>query len=119
MSRTQRDDRSDRLGCHQVRRILQAFLDGEVEPLRAELVAAHLESCSRCQVEAEMLSRVIGSLRQLRPDLDLAAYTRLVEVTEQLTGHQRDARRLHRRAVGHRCRGGHVVVAAQTTATAE
>jgi anti-sigma factor RsiW len=79
------NDRPHRLGCRQVRRTLQAFLDGEVEPRRAELVAAHLESCSRCQVEAEVLTRVIDSLRRLRPDMDLAAYTRLVEVTERLT----------------------------------
>jgi len=75
-----------RLGCRQVRRTLQAFLDGEVEPRRAELVAAHLESCARCQVEAEVFEQVIATIRQLRPDLDLAAYTRLVEATEQLSG---------------------------------
>lgn len=82
-----RDDRDRRrLGCRQVRRTLQAFLDGEVEARRAELVAAHLESCTRCQVEAEVLAQVIATIQQLRPDLDLAAYTRLVEATEQLSG---------------------------------
>jgi anti-sigma factor RsiW len=75
------------LGCMQVRRILQSFLDGEVEPRRAEMVAAHLESCSRCHVEADVLARVIEELRRLRPDLDLAAYTRLVTAVEDLTDH--------------------------------
>jgi anti-sigma factor RsiW len=74
-----------RLGCRQVRRVLQSFLDGEVEPRRAEMVAAHLESCSRCHVEAELLSRVIDAIQRLRPDLDLAAYTRLVAGVEDLT----------------------------------
>jgi anti-sigma factor RsiW len=69
----------------QVRRTLQSFLDGEVEPHRAELVAAHLESCSRCHVEAELLTRVIEAIQRLRPDLDLAAYTRLVTAVEDLT----------------------------------
>jgi len=69
-----------RLGCLQVRRTLQSFLDGQVEPRRAEMVAAHLESCSRCDVEAELLQRVIEEIQRLRPDLDLAAYTRLAEV---------------------------------------
>lgn len=73
-----------RLSCHDVRRALQSFLDGEVPPRRAELVAAHLESCSRCGVEAAVLSRVIDAIRALRPDLDLAAYTRLVEAADQL-----------------------------------
>jgi anti-sigma factor RsiW len=71
----------------QVRCILQAFLDGEVQPRRAELVAAHLESCSRCHVEADVLARVIEEIRRLRPDLDLAAYTRLVAAVEDLTDH--------------------------------
>lgn len=75
----------DRLGCRQVRRILQAFLDGEVEPRRAEMVAAHLESCSRCHVEADLLARVIEAIQRIRPDLDLAAYTRLVATVEDVT----------------------------------
>ena len=86
MGRIRDDSDHRRLGCRQVRRTLQAFLDGEVEARRAELVAAHLESCARCQVEAEVLAKVIATIQQLRPDLDLAAYTRLVEATEQLSG---------------------------------
>ncbi|MEX0836446.1 MAG: zf-HC2 domain-containing protein [Nitriliruptor sp.] len=74
-----------RLGCLQVRRTLQSFLDGEVEARRAEMVAAHLESCSRCHVEADMLARVIEAIQRLRPDLDLAAYTRLVAAVEDVT----------------------------------
>ena len=84
MGRRTQERRPDRLGCRQVHRTLQAFLDGEVDPLQGELVAAHLESCPRCGVEAEVLTRVIETLRRLRPDIDLAAYTRLVEMAEQL-----------------------------------
>jgi anti-sigma factor (TIGR02949 family) len=78
-----------RVGCMQVRRTLQSFLDGEVEPDRAEMVAAHLESCPRCGIEADVLTRVIEAIQQLRPDLDLAAYTRLVAAVEDLTEHHR------------------------------
>lgn len=74
----------DRLGCGQVRRMLQAFLDGELASAQGELVAAHLESCTRCRIESDVLSRVIASLRRLRPDLDLEAYTRLTEVVDRL-----------------------------------
>jgi anti-sigma factor RsiW len=74
-----------RLPCMQVRRILQSFLDGEVEARRAEIVAAHLESCQRCGVEADVVRRVIAQIRRLRPDLDLAVYTRLVAAVEDLT----------------------------------
>lgn len=78
------DPASGRLSCWQVRRTLQSFLDGEVEPVRAELVAAHLESCARCHVESEVLTQVIAAIQRLRPDLDLAAYTRLVEAVDGL-----------------------------------
>ncbi len=72
------------MGCRAVRRILQAFLDGEVEPRHAELVAAHLESCQRCGVEARTFQAVIAALRRLRPDLDVEAYTRLCQVVDRL-----------------------------------
>jgi anti-sigma factor RsiW len=74
------------LGCRQVRRILQSFLDGEVEPRRAVMVAAHLERCSRCHIEADVLARVIDAIQRLRPDLDRATYTRLIHAVEELTG---------------------------------
>ncbi len=77
-----RSPMSERLGCRQVRRILQSFLDGELGEHDVELVAAHLESCTRCRVEADMYGRVIDAVRELRPDLDLAGYTRLVASVE-------------------------------------
>jgi anti-sigma factor (TIGR02949 family) len=79
---------SARLGCRRVRRTLQAFLDGEVTPDRAEQVADHLERCTGCSVEAEILERVIATLRRLRPDLDLAAYTLLLEAIDRIGDHE-------------------------------
>lgn len=74
----------DRLGCLAVRRALQAFLDGEVEARHAELIAAHLESCRRCGVEARTLEAVIVALRRMRADLDAETYTRLRRVVDRL-----------------------------------
>jgi anti-sigma factor RsiW len=74
----------DRLGCHEVRRVLQAFLDGEIGAEAADLVAAHLESCTRCRFEADTLARVITELRRVRADLDPAAYARLVTAVDRL-----------------------------------
>ena len=79
-----RDTGHARLGCRQVRRTLQAFIDGEVAPERAERVAAHRECCTRCSVEADVFEQVISALRRLRPDLDLAAYTRLLDTVERI-----------------------------------
>jgi anti-sigma factor (TIGR02949 family) len=84
VARRDYDTEAARLGCRQVRRTLQAFLDGEVPADRAEQVAAHLESCARCSVEAEILDRVIAALRRLRPDLDLVAYTRLLDAVDRI-----------------------------------
>ena len=72
------------MGCLAVRRVLQAFLDGEVSPRHAELVAAHLESCQRCGIEARTFEAVIAALRRLRPDLDVETYTRLRQVVDRL-----------------------------------
>lgn len=80
---------SERLGCRQVHRILQSFLDGELGEHDVELVAAHLESCTRCRVEADMFGRVIEAVRELRPDIDLAGYTRLVSSVEDAVGPER------------------------------
>lgn len=74
----------NRLSCREVMRVLHAFLDGEITSQRAELVAAHLDSCTRCGVEADVLERVITQIRSLRPDLDLAAYSRLVDAIDRL-----------------------------------
>lgn len=81
--------REDRLSCREVERVLQAFLDGEIVSERAELVAAHLDSCPRCDVEADVLDRVIAAIRTLRPDLDLAAYSRLADEVGRLTDDRR------------------------------
>ena len=77
------------LDCWRVRRILQSFLDGEVAREEAERVAAHLQDCSRCDIEAEVLTHVIEAIQRLRPDLDVAVYTRLVAGVDDLTQHGR------------------------------
>jgi anti-sigma factor RsiW len=63
--------------------MLQSVLDGELPADRAELVAAHLESCRRCEVEAQAVREVIAAIRRQRPDLDLSAYTRLADTVDR------------------------------------
>lgn len=41
-----------RLSCRQVGRVLQSYLDTELDPARAPLVAEHLEACVRCGLDA-------------------------------------------------------------------
>jgi anti-sigma factor RsiW len=70
-------DRLLRPECHQVRRVLQAYLDGELDDRHTALVAAHLEHCERCGVEADVYEQVKASLSELRPPSDPGALHRL------------------------------------------
>ncbi|HSO70905.1 MAG TPA: zf-HC2 domain-containing protein [Arachnia sp.] len=38
--------------CHRVAKVLQAYLDGEVDHMTADMVSTHLETCRRCGLEA-------------------------------------------------------------------
>jgi anti-sigma factor ChrR (cupin superfamily) len=70
--------------CHQVGAVLQSYLDGELGPEDAGIVAAHLEHCERCEIESETVSRVISAIRRQRPDLDPAAIERLTGFVDHL-----------------------------------
>jgi anti-sigma factor (TIGR02949 family) len=71
--------------CHVVGAVLQAYLDGELGPEDAELVAAHLEHCERCQIEASTVEQVVDAIRRQRPDLDPAPIDRLAGFVDRLT----------------------------------
>ncbi|MGM0386698.1 MAG: anti-sigma factor family protein [Actinomycetota bacterium] len=38
--------------CHRVAKVLQAYLDGEVDGMTADMVSNHLETCRKCGLEA-------------------------------------------------------------------
>lgn len=71
--------------CHVVGAVLQAYLDGELGPADAELVAAHLEFCDRCQIEAATVTEVVGLIQRQRPDLDTSVVERLTGFVDRLT----------------------------------
>jgi anti-sigma factor RsiW len=72
--------------CHEVGAVLQAYLDGELGPQDAELVAEHLEHCERCQIEARTVDRVVAVIRRQRPDLEADALSRLERFVDELPG---------------------------------
>jgi hypothetical protein len=55
--------------CPEVGRLLQRFLDGELDEMKARRIARHLEDCRRCGLKAETYSAIKTSLRQRRPDV--------------------------------------------------
>ncbi len=47
-----------RARCRRVARVLQSYLDGELEPPTATAVAEHLEACRRCGLEADTYAAI-------------------------------------------------------------
>lgn len=54
--------------CHEVGRILQTYLDGELDQSRVGKVTAHLEHCRRCGMEAGAYTRIKDSLARVGRD---------------------------------------------------
>lgn len=63
--------------CARVVKVLQAFLDGELDEDQAGMVAAHLESCDRCGIEAAVYEQVKEQLTAFHLEPDAAAVGRL------------------------------------------
>ena len=87
-------DRFLRPDCRRVRQVLPSYLDGELDDRHAGFVAAHLEHCERCGIEAELYERVKDSLSGLRPEPDPDALARLRSFADAVprTGPEDDAR---------------------------
>jgi anti-sigma factor (TIGR02949 family) len=84
------DQRSSKrpLNCGQVRRVLQAYLDGALDDTMTREVARHLETCHRCQREAEDYQAIKRSLRRLQQTS--RAVQRLREFGEALRDNHED-----------------------------
>lgn len=50
------------MGCMRVARVLQAYLDGEVDEATARRVGAHLGVCRRCGMSADTYRAIKASL---------------------------------------------------------
>ncbi|MCC5946830.1 MAG: zf-HC2 domain-containing protein [Nitriliruptoraceae bacterium] len=74
----------DTPSCEQVGAVLQGYLDGELGPRDAELVAEHLQHCDRCSIEAETVGRVVEAIKRQRPDLAPDVRARLTGMLDEL-----------------------------------
>lgn len=72
--------------CREVAKVLQSFLDGELPPEQAGLVADHVEHCDRCGIDADVYRQVKDSLAQLRSPADRDVVGRLVAFADDLVG---------------------------------
>lgn len=72
------------LSCRQVGKVLQGYLDGEIDPHTAGRVAEHLEACRRCGLESEVYERLKSSLSRCAPTVEAAPLERLRSFGDQL-----------------------------------
>ena len=63
--------------CLEVGRVLQAYLDGQVDVVTARRVARHLEMCRRCGLEAQTYLAIKEALARGGRDVDADAVARL------------------------------------------
>ncbi len=80
----------DAAGCLQTGRLLQSFLDGDLDEVTARRVARHLEMCRRCGLEATTYTAIKATLARRGTGVDPAAVARLAEFGTSLLVDQRD-----------------------------
>ncbi|MGH9114482.1 MAG: zf-HC2 domain-containing protein [Acidimicrobiales bacterium] len=73
-----------RVRCLATMRVLQSYLDGALDEVSARRVAAHLEDCRRCGLEADLYHEIKASLHEQGHPVDPRAIERLRHFGEQL-----------------------------------
>ena len=63
--------------CREVGRVLQSYLDGQVDELTARRVSAHLDACRRCGMEAYVYEELKQALARHAPRIDAAIVERV------------------------------------------
>jgi len=76
--------------CPEVARLLQSYLDGEIDELKARRIERHLEDCRRCGMKAETYTAIKRSLRQNRPSVPADTVERLRAFGERLATDEPD-----------------------------
>jgi anti-sigma factor RsiW len=74
----------NQMSCRQVGKVLQTYLDDELDDDAARKVAAHLEDCRRCGLEAETYEALKESLRRGPAGLADEPVARLRDFGERL-----------------------------------
>jgi anti-sigma factor RsiW len=75
----------DPLSCQEVGRLLQRYLDGELEDERdAESLSSHLEDCRRCGLEADTYRKIKAVLASRRLPVPHDSVERLREFGARL-----------------------------------
>ena len=79
--------------CRHAAKVLQAYLDGEVDAVAADRVEDHLEMCRRCGLEADAYREIKASLSRTHGAVPELALHRLREFGDQLVAEHPGGRR--------------------------
>jgi anti-sigma factor RsiW len=79
-----RGDADPGMDCEHVGIVLQHYLDGELDDRTASLVAAHLDACRRCGLEADLYRDLKAAIAR-RSDPPEDSLTRLREFGHRLS----------------------------------
>lgn len=79
------------LSCRQVGKVLQSFLDGELDDTTAMKVADHLEACRRCGMSADDYLEIKASLGLGAAELPEDSMRRLLEFSRRLAAGESSA----------------------------
>lgn len=74
----------DVASCRHVVRVLQAYLDGQVDDVTARRVARHLEICQRCGLESVTYTEIKRALSRKAEPLPVESVNRLREFAARL-----------------------------------
>lgn len=74
----------DMASCKEAARVLQSYLDREVDEHTARRVARHLEMCRRCGLEAATYTEIKSALSRRARIVDASALERLQAFGEDL-----------------------------------
>ncbi len=77
--------RSDAATCREATRLLQTYLDGEVEQASADRIRRHLQACRRCGLEAGIYTEIKDTLAHRERTVDEDALARLHAFARHLT----------------------------------
>ena len=71
--------------CRELGKVLQSYLDGDLEPDFADKIAAHLEDCRKCGLDFAAYRQIKDSLAAKTSEVDPEAVARLRRLGNELT----------------------------------
>lgn len=77
--------RKAEVDCREVGKVLQSYLDNDVDEDFAAKIAVHLEDCKHCGLEAETYQQIKTSLAAKMPAVDPDAVERLRAFGAEIT----------------------------------